>query len=208
MALPYSDIFSLLDWNSRYSVTTSTDDGPIDSTALGALADANTASSVFLGTNAKYSIGPIGSTPVGLTLTADGSTTFTDAPVLATYRLPTTVSATFTFEFDLSLSASLPANFADKDNRVFVGAINRSGYTCGFLFSSDGIGLCSSPYAEYEEITVLQGSAAYLFNYGEPKTSVTIRGAVDGDTGVVSIYITDTDLAYTGDITYGSHILR
>ena len=50
------------------------------------------------------------------------------------------VPENFTIEFDVYLQDNaLPKSFKDKENRLFVGAINIQGYAAGFLFSTDGI---------------------------------------------------------------------
>ena len=207
MALPVSAVFDIVDWNYRSSSTTDTGDATINDSASGALQQSIVNSGSARVENAVYQA-------FGLEIRSLAGTTPRLAPVLGTYLYPLTIPNTFTLEFDLVIHGDLPVDFSDKENRIFVGAVNRSGSTAGFLFSRLGIAVAATPYDEDDDITILQGSNRFTIS-GEQgwrrDTSgdlvpVTIRAIVRQDTGVTEIYITDRSVAYTeASSLYGAH---
>jgi len=212
MSFPKSTLFTELDWNFRHKVqATDATEGsiPINDSDLGALAFSWKADNLFLFKNAFYS-------QAGLVLEANGTGKIHKNPELATYRLPMLIPASYTFEFDLAIPKDLPKSFDNsaisvdgRDDRIFVGAVNGQGYTAGFLFTRNGIGVCSSPYSDPDDVTILQGSEDYLFNAdGEFVEAVSVRATVNHDTGVMNVYVTSTSDAYSKDFTYGDHVLR
>lgn len=200
MAFPSSSVFSELDWNSRAADTSSATDGFITDLTQGAIQSAKLTNFGLV-----ENILPFDG---GMLLRADGSGKISASPETSTYRLGISVPSTFTFEFDFAIPGDLPENFSDQDKRIFVGAVKPTGYTAGFLFSKIGIGVCSSPYSPDQAVVLLQGSSNLLFEKnGTPKTSITLRAAVNADDGRMSIYVTDTAKAYDSDLLYGAHKL-
>lgn len=108
------------------------------------------------------------------------------------------IPSSFTFEFDITLTASIPKDFSNVRNRVFVGAMNQQGYSGGLLFSHQGIALASHP--EDPTPNVLGGSLSSITDVargGEFYADGTnVRIVVNGELGRVSIYLSPSTDAY------------
>lgn len=108
------------------------------------------------------------------------------------------IPSSFTFEFDIVLTNSIPKDFSNPNNRLFVGAMNQQGYSGGLLFSHQGIALASSP--EDPTPNILGGSLSCLVNTatgGEFYSDGTnVRIVVNGELGRVSIYVSPSNSAY------------
>jgi hypothetical protein len=200
MAVPSSIKFDILDWNIR------ADDTPdVGDKLLSDPTDPITSYAFIPNPN---------------TVTADGFTTLisdardnvSNTVVKSVLQisdwLPAAIPENFTFEFDVYLSdedesssppkRSVPLNFQDPNNRIFIGAINQQGYTAGFLFSYYGIALAA--YPEDPNFTILAGSKDLITNYdGSFIAGVNIRAVVDGENGRIAIYIAPSDSAYRVD---------
>lgn len=191
MAIPTSAIYTSADWNQRYAETPDADDRAVNDNTEGVLSNAS------VNQKATYISG-------GMLLRANSTNKFVNDVEMSTVRVDLAVPSTYTFEVDVSLPMDMPADFSDQDNRIYVGAINSNGYTAGLLFSQMGIALAASPFSTFEQVKILQGSTKYLFDdEGNPKDSITIRCAVDGDLGRLSVFIGDTDVVYANDLEYG-----
>lgn len=191
MAIPVSALFTVFDWNSRYASTPDAGDLSIIDTTGGLLVAPVYANGFY-------------NQALGLEGRADSTGMLVVAPVMATLSYPIGVPNDNTFEFDISLPADIPADFSDKDNRIFVGACATNGRTAGFMFSSKGIALAPSPYSDEDDIKYLSGSQDGLIT-GGVTNDLTIRCITDSDTGRASVYITRTAVAYESDSVYGSH---
>lgn len=194
MAVPTSAIFTVLDWNQRAATTADAGDALITDPTSGWKAQ-----TLVVDTNTSYSA-------AGLLLRANATKHFMASPVLATSTLYATVSSVHTFEVDMVLPADVPIDFMDQDNRIFIGAINLSNYTSGFLFSKQGIGVCSSPFSKNENITTLQGSSKYMWDADGNPIPFTLRAVVDDDKRL-NVYLTPTEETYELGTTYGYHKL-
>jgi hypothetical protein len=108
------------------------------------------------------------------------------------------IPSSFTFEFDITLTAGIPKDFSNVRNRVFVGAMNQQGYSGGLLFSHQGIALASHP--EDPTPNVLGGSLGSITDVargGEFYADGTnVRIVVNGELGRVSIYLSPSADAY------------
>ena len=99
--LPKSALFSELDWNQRHKHTADAGDSSITDASSGCLSfELQTEDNLFFAQSCDYVA--YHQVP-SLKLRADGTNKWNKVPELATYRLPVTVPASFTFEFDLKL---------------------------------------------------------------------------------------------------------
>ena len=186
MATPTSVKFNLADWNSRYASTTDAGDRGVSDATDGVL------SNFDLSTGCSAADGKL-----TLRAVAEGRASDDVAVALAVLN-KVAVPQVFTVEFDIQLSEELPPLFEDTGSRVFVGAANAQGYSAGLLFSRQGLALAADPADPRPSL--LGGSAALIFDgEGKPRASVTVRMLLNGETGLVSIYIDDTAVAYDAE---------
>ena len=186
MATPTSVKFNLADWNSRYASTTDAGDRSVADATDGVLSSFDVSPGVSLV-----------SSGLQLKAVAEGRAADDIAAALAVLN-SVVVPSVFTIEFDVHLSESMPLLFEDTGSRLFVGAANAQGYSAGLLFSRQGLALATDPADPRPSL--LGGSAALIFDAeGKPKASITVRMLLNGETGLVSIYIDDTAVAYDAD---------
>ena len=104
----------------------------------------------------------------------------------------------FTLEFDILLTDSMPRDFGNKENRLFVGAINAQGYTAGLLFSHQGIALAA--YPEDPNPVILGGSYKLLVDQMSGgvfyEDGINFRVIVNGQDGRVTVYSSPSKDAY------------
>ena len=196
MAIPSSDRFDIVDYNYRadsHGEGQTLTDGTIignafiqygnvvvDGDGLAFLAD--TGASAGVAKNVVSS------------MVIEDALEYVDSSGIAGSGIP----QSFTFEFDITLTDSIPKDFTNKSNRLFVGALNQQGYSAGLLFSHQGIALADSPEDEFPRI--LGGSLDPLINKslggGFYEDGTNIRVIVNGELGRVTVYAIPAKDAY------------
>ena len=210
MAIPTSATFDILDWNSRAGSTSDLNDALVTSLSDGMLQAGVVETSTFIGRR-------VVNQAEGLLFEVDASRIQTLSPLTAAWRYALNVPETFTFEVDFYPTRDIPEDFSSVNNRIFLGCVNKQGFTAGVLVSKLGLALARSPASPSSDIVVLQGSSRYFLNAdGTWPTSdsgsrepVTIRLVVRQDDGRIEVYITQAGVAYEDPAAvYGAHELR
>jgi hypothetical protein len=189
MAIPLTPLFGVCDWNSRAATTAIGTDllitDAVDSLAIASLVE--------------------GTAPLTDTLWFGADATWLGGLLVARTRAQLTgltIPASFSFEFDIQLTAELPVDFSNPDNRVFVAAIRQQGVTAGLLFSHQGIAIATAP--DEPSPTALGGSASLLVDDdGVLHPSLTVRISVDAAANTMTIMAAPTALAYN-ELTGGT----
>lgn len=202
MAVPSSDKFNIIDYNYRSAINL---EGSADRETEGSsLEDGTLQGYSFIrygnvipdGDGLVFSADTDIMVPKNVvsSLVIDDNLEYTDSTGSAASGVP----ESFTLEFDIVLSDSIPKDFRNSENRLFVGAVNAQGYSGGVLLSHQGIALASSPEDEFP--TIIGGSRQLLVDRvgggGFYEEGVNIRIIVNGESGRVEIYAAPSDEAY------------